>query len=234
MPETVQDYSGGLLAVIERAARDPSVDIDKMERLLSMQERVLQRNAEQAFNAAMQAAQEEMPMIFRDGQNSTTNSRYSKLETVSKGMAPIIARHGFSLSFGTADCPLENHYRVTCDVSHVGGHTRPYFADVPIDMHGMKGTQNKTMTHGFGSTMSYGRRYLKLMIFDVATTDDDGQAAGSELVNEAQLAELHRVAVEVGADLTRFCKFANVTSLAEIKSRDFRKALSALSQKGRK
>ena len=50
----------------------------------------------------------------------------------------------------------------------------------------MKGTQNKTATHAFGSTMSYGRRYLKLMIFDVATTDeDDGNAAGAYAGNRA-------------------------------------------------
>ena len=36
----VAEYTGGLLDVIARAARDPNVDIDKMERLIAMQERV--------------------------------------------------------------------------------------------------------------------------------------------------------------------------------------------------
>lgn len=35
----VTDYDSGLLDVIARAARDPSVDIDKMERLIAMQKR---------------------------------------------------------------------------------------------------------------------------------------------------------------------------------------------------
>jgi hypothetical protein len=227
------DINAGLLDIIARASRDPSVDIDKLERLLMLQERVIARDAESAFNRAMQAAQEEMPLVFRDGKNTTTSSTYAKLETVDAAMAPVIAKHGFSMSFGTGDSPLDNHYRVTCAVSHVGGHTRHYHADVPADTHGMKGTQNKTATHGFGSAVSYGRRYLKLLIFDVATTDDDGRAAGSQMVTEAQLAELQRVASEVHADLAKFCKFARVESLAEIKAVDFHKALAALKQKGK-
>jgi hypothetical protein len=49
-------------------------------------------------------------------------------------------------------------------LSHTAGHSRHYQADVPIDNTGPKGAQNKTMTHGFGSALSYGRRYLKLLI----------------------------------------------------------------------
>ena len=52
-----QDQHAALLQVIARAAADPAVDIDKMERLLAMQERVMERNAEAAFNDAMRAAQ---------------------------------------------------------------------------------------------------------------------------------------------------------------------------------
>jgi len=46
--------------MIERAARDPSIDIDKLDRLLLMRERENARVAEQTFNAAMAAAQAEM------------------------------------------------------------------------------------------------------------------------------------------------------------------------------
>jgi len=48
------------LQMIERAARDPSIDIDKLDRLLLMRERENARVAEQTFNAAMAAAQAEM------------------------------------------------------------------------------------------------------------------------------------------------------------------------------
>lgn len=166
-----------LIEIISRVASDPNCDIDKMERLLQMQERLVEREAEIAFNEAMQAAQLDMPQVLRDAKNDQTNSKYARLETIDKTIKPVIAKHGFSMSFGTEDSPNKDHYRVTCIVSHIGGFSRNYHADIPADNAGMKGTKNKTNTHAFGSSMSYGRRYLKLLIFDIATSDDDGNAA---------------------------------------------------------
>ena len=209
--------SGSLLNVIARAASDPNVDIDKLERLLEMQERVMARDAEQRFNEAMAAAQKEMPQIKRGGRNETTRSTYAELDAMSEAMLPIVAKHGFALSFGTDVSPLEKHYRVTCDVSHTGGHTRRYVADVPADLTGMKGTQNKTSTHAFGSTLSYGRRYLKMLIFDVATTDDDGRAASSgELIDDVRLRLLLDLSDAVGADKQKLCKHLKIDSLSEL------------------
>lgn len=231
-PAEVQGMSDGIMAVIARAATDPNVDVDKMERLLAMQERVLARNAEQAFNQAMAAAQKEMPQIIRDGKNDTTRSTYTKLDTLSEAMAPVIAKHGFSLSFGNSDSPLEGHYRVTCTVSHIEGHSREYHADVPSDGTGMKGTQNKTATHAFGSTMSYGRRYLKMLIFDVATTDDDGRAASSgERIDDAQVVTLQGLANAGGADMAKFCRYFRINSLPELPAREFSNAFALLSKK---
>lgn len=225
----------GLLNVIERAARDPNVDIDKMERLLNMQERVLARQAEQAFNEAMNAAQTEMPQVVRDGKNETTRSKYAKLETVSAAMSPVISRNGFSLSYGTADCPIANHYRVTCRVSHVGGHSQDYHVDVPIDNEGMKGTKNKTDTHGAVSAISYGRRVLKLMIFDVATRDDDGNgAAGIHPISVDQFDALKKKISDTQADEERFCKFLGIAELKDLQSTNFAAAMQQLNRKAAK
>lgn len=174
-----QNEASAIIQVIERAAMNPDVDIDKMERLLQMQERILDRNAEQGFNQAMSKAQTDMRPVVRDASNEQTRSRYARLETIDRQIRPVYTNCGFSLSFGTDDCPLEGHIRITCDVSHTGGHSKRYKADMPLDMNGMKGNQNKTATHAHGSTMSYGRRYLTLMIFNVAMAqeDDDGAAA---------------------------------------------------------
>ena len=52
----VANYGSSFLEIISKAARDPNVDIDKMEKLLQMQERIASRHAEQEFNQAMNAA----------------------------------------------------------------------------------------------------------------------------------------------------------------------------------
>jgi len=208
--QTATVISGAqIIDLIGRMASDPKSDIDKMERLMAMHERVLERDAEKAFNVAMQAAQAEMPQILRTKKNESTNSKYALLEVIDKVTKPIITKHGFSMSFGTDDCPQDGHYRVTCIVSHSDGFSRKYNADVPADGVGPKGTRNKTPTHAFGSAMSYGRRYLKCMIFDIATTDDDGNGASQNydtsiwtgrILEAADKAALDQVAADLKAD----------------------------------
>lgn len=231
-PAEVQSMGDGILAVIARAATDPNVDVDKMERLFAMQERVMARDAEQRFNEAMAAAQKEMPQIKRGGKNETTRSTYAELDAMSEAMLPVIAKHGFALSFGTDVSPLPGHYRVTCDVSHVAGHTRNYVADVPSDLTGMKGTPNKTSTHAFGSTLSYGRRYLKMLIFDVATTDDDGRAASSgEKISEGQLSTIETLIHQTNSDRVKFCRAYRINQVADLPVAKFPEAFDLLQQK---
>jgi hypothetical protein len=227
-----------VIQLIGRVAADPAVDVSKLERLLDLQERYQLRQAEIAFNAAMQATQAELPVVLRDAKNPQTNSTYARLETVSRAMSPVITKHGFSMSFGTDVSPLPDHYRVTCDLSHVAGFTRQYHADVPVDGAGIKGVANKTLTHALGSTLSYGRRYLKLMIFDVATTDDDDGSGASfrARLTDRQVEEIEglieEVVSQVGGNRDRyrrnFLAFMKVERIAAIAAVDFDRALAAI------
>ncbi len=229
----VSPGSATIISVIERAAANPDIDVNKVADLLAMHERVMARESELAFNDAMRAAQAEMPQVVRKAKNAQTNSKYAKLESVSEAMTPVITKHGFSMSFGSDVSPLEGHYRVTCRVSHAAGHSRDYHADVPSDLTGMKGQQNKTATHAFGSTMSYGRRYLKLLVFDVATRDDDdGRTAGQgPVITADQVDDLVALIEETQADKGRFLQYMGVDRLADIPAAQLQKALTALQAK---
>lgn len=220
-----------ILEVIARAANDPTTDVSKMEKLLEMYERISAKNAEVAFNAGMKAAQEEMPRILRNKQNQQTNSRYADLEQVNAAIVPVYTKHGFSLSFGTADCPIAGHFRITCLVSHVAGHSRSYQADVPADMTGMKGNQNKTATHGFGSTMSYGRRYLTLLVFNITLTNEDTDGNKGETVSDEQIANIQALMEEVAADKAKFLAYLKVDSLDQILAKNYKWVVSLLEKK---
>lgn len=167
------DQSAALLNVIHRAATDPSVDIDKMERLLAMQERVLARNAESAFNDAMNAAQSEMRRVAADADNNQTRSKYATYAAMDRTLRPIYTAHGFALSFDTGPDAPEGTVVVLAYVSHRAGHTRTYRATMPADGKGAKGGDVMTKTHAAGAGMSYGMRYLLKMIFNVAIGEDD-------------------------------------------------------------
>ena len=66
----VTSESAAILSMIERAARDPSVDITKLQQLMDMRERVAARTAESDFDRALTAVQSAMGRVRTDSNNS--------------------------------------------------------------------------------------------------------------------------------------------------------------------
>lgn len=224
-----------VLQIIERAALNPNIDIEKMQRLLDMHQQMQDRDAKRQFDAAMASAQAKMPIVIKNKYNDQTRSRYANFEAIANAIAPVITEHGFSLSFGTDISPLEGHYRITCELSHVSGHSKHYQADIPADATGMKGNANKTATHAFGSTMSYGRRYLQCLIFNIATGDDaDGNRAPSETISAEQVLVIRDKLAEVGANEAKFCAIGNITRLEDMRSADFDNAMALIAKRAAK
>ena len=179
---TVQDYAGGLLEVIARAARDPSVDIDNMERLLEMQERVHARNAKQAYDAALAEMQPNLPVISERGRilnnNKQVQSTYAYWEDVNEHIRPILYEYGFALSFKTGR--NDGMISVTGVLSHREGHREETTMDLPADNSG-----NKNAVQSIASSTSYGKRYTAFALLNITTKgeDDDGQTATDRKVD---------------------------------------------------
>lgn len=233
----VADFSASLFDVIARAASDPTVDIDKMERLIAMQERVQARDAEMAFSKALNAAQSEMRPIAANASNPQTKSRYASYDKLDRVLRPIYTQHGFSLSFDEGDSPKPDHVRVICYVSHCDGHTRTYHRDMPADGKGAKGGDVMTKTHAAGAAGSYGARYLLKGIFNVSVgeEDDDGNGAsgyrGPVVVNDAQWSEIITLIEKTGTDTGRFCAAYNIPSVRELPAAAFPRARKQLNTK---
>jgi hypothetical protein len=177
----VQDYGGGILAVIERAARDPSVDVDKMERLFAMQERVLAQQAKVAFTEAKIAMRPELPEVTMKGMiripgkdnKPAQETPFARFEDIHDAVMPIITAYGFDLKYKNGLAP-DGKVRVTTILSHIGGHEETTEFDLPHDSSG-----SKNSVQAVGSSTSYGKRYGTIAILNikVAGEDDDGQAA---------------------------------------------------------
>jgi len=174
-----------------------SLQPEQLNMILDAQERVLDREAKQQFSISMANCQSEMPAILKTAENKQTHSKYETLDSLNKVISPVYTSNGFSVSFGTdtahsIDDPM---LRVTAEVSHVGGWTKDYHYDLPYDSAGIAGTVNKTKVHASGSTLSYGRRYLLKLIFNLTTVDeldDDGNESGRGEF-EAMSAEVERI-----------------------------------------
>lgn len=224
--------SAAVMEMISRAAADPNVDIDKMERLMAMRERMLQSEAHKAFDEAMNACQLEMEPISRDAANPQTRSKYASYGALDKALRPIYTKHGFSIGYDTDESPTENHVRIICDISR-GGFSKRSHVDMPADGKGAKGGDVMTKTHATVSAISYGKRALLKMGFNIAETDDDGNKASDqrEYIKPEQKEELIALIKETGTDTGKFCQFLRVASLDEIYAMQFKGAKAALLKK---
>ena len=233
--EPQKSANDGILAVIARAASDPSVDIDKFERLLALQERVNAQQAKQEFDAAMNKAQKEMGPVIARRKNSQTGSNYADEDAIDAIARPIYTAHGFSLSFNTGEAKKAEDIKIICECAHAGGFTKHYEVDMPADGKGAKGGDVMTRTHAAGSAMQYGKRYLLRMIFNIVIAkDDDGNgASGTRFINEEKQATLREWMETTGTTEKALLSLYGGNSVAEIQEKDYLKFLSALKQKAK-
>lgn len=192
----IKKYDGEtsqVLAMVERVAMDPAADIDKLERLLDMQERVLNRNAMVAFNAAMSEMQSDIPTIEKGGAivvNGQERSKYARFEDIMRVIKPVMQQHGFSVSFRTKTG--DGQVVVTGILMHREGHREETEMALPVDASGSKNT-----VQAIGSSTAYGKRYVLCALLNIATGDEDDDGQMSDL---GELAEAVRN-IEACADI---------------------------------
>jgi len=228
-----------LMQALASAAADPRMDVDKVERLFAMHKELQDREAAQAFHDAMARAQASIRPIAKDRRNEHTKSWYATLAAIVDEITPLYTQEGLSISFDTYSPerdkempPLEKGWhRVIAIVAHRGGHSRKFHLEAPLDDAGKDGTKNKTGIHAMGSTVSYLRRYLICMIFNVATADDNdgnGPGNGGDKMDEKKLAD-HLAAIEAATTEQEVMKaFGPAWNVAEdLKDKDAQRRLMA-------
>jgi hypothetical protein len=180
MSVTTTNGNTALMSFIERAANNPEFDVAKFGELLRLQRDVGHDQARRAFNAAMADAQSEMLPVVRDAKNSHLGNRYARLETIDAAMRPIYTRHGFSVRFGSAPSPREGDIRIICTVAHSGGYFEENHLDAPLGTTGSQGGRTQTTpVQSVGSAVTYLRRYLLTMVFNIVLADDDDDGEGA-------------------------------------------------------
>jgi len=161
-----------LQQLIEKGA-DPAA----LSKMMDLAERYEQMRAQKEFSTALVAAQVEMPVIVKDTQNNRTNKNYAALETVQKAIRPIYTKHGFSISWGQGNSPREGYTRVLATLYHVGGFSKEFQGDYPLDGVGAKGGAVMNPLQGTVSSHTYAQRDMTRLMFNltIADTDNDGE-----------------------------------------------------------
>ena len=225
---TVSD-SSAVMALLNQAVAN-GMSPESLEKLVALQERILDRNAAQAFSDAMAAFQAELPPIPK--RSKGYNGMYASLEDIMRVVRPLMANHGLSSEFDSI--PVEgNKICVKCIISHRDGHKVDRLCAVPVDA----SKANMNDIQRVGSSLKYAMRYaiiLALGLTDTGEIDDDGHIGGATLITEDQAIDLEALADDVGADKEKFLRYLSSDSFREIKSRDYSRAVAALESKRRK
>lgn len=218
-----------ILAVISRAAADPACDIEKMERLMAMHERMQAKTAEQAFNAAMAQMQCEIPTVGETGLNSHTKNAYATLDDINHTLKPIMQRHGFAVTFKVEHAA--NGISVTGILMHSAGHREQTTMLLPIDT-----GSGRNAVQAVGSSTTYGKRYVMCALLNITTgeaRDDDGAGGGGSLNDQAVIDMLERIS-ECGtaAELTAVWKASVKVLQAAGDMAGYERVKSAVAERG--
>lgn len=228
-PALAPSESAAIISMIERAAKDPNVDIDKMERLLQMQERVLAQRARAAFASALASLQQELPVVRERGRGDK-QAKFALWEDLNEAIRPAMGRHGFSLTFRVSSSGA-GKLAVTGVLMHRDGHAEETTMELPLDNSG-----SKNAVQSVGSSTSYGKRYVAMAILNITSTgeDDDGRTGGgAPVVNDEQADELRELIKKHGVRIDQFLRFFKIESIPDLPAPRFNEAVGMIRQRAR-
>jgi len=168
-----------VLAIIADAAANPAVNPENMRALLDMQKEIMAEQSRRDFNAAFIALQADLAnvRVTRDGKievrkKGTDGERtgavqqatpYATFNSIMKTIQPLLTKHGFALSFATEPVGPLLLVRGFLD-GH--GHQRTTAFPLPAETSG-----SKNNVQGWGSSMSYGKRYCTIALLNIVSED---------------------------------------------------------------
>ncbi|MBG0790973.1 MAG: ERF family protein [Desulfovibrionaceae bacterium] len=121
---------------------------------------------------AMIQVQQELSPAFKDAENTFTNSRYATLHSIMNACRDALLKHGIWLTQYPVSVEANQLGLVTKVVHAESGQWQASLLTMPLP---------KNDPQGYGSAMTYARRYgLSALIGIVTESDDDGEMASHQ------------------------------------------------------
>lgn len=236
------EHSGELVAVppMIMLALQNNVPPETLERLVALQERITDRNAEAALIEALAAFQAECPTLRKNKEvdyvtkdGARVRYRHASLDEIAKTIRPLLAKHGLSYSW---DSSVDGGVlEVRCKLHHIEGASRTASFRCAI---GDAGSSKMNGAQKAGAATSYGQRYSLVQVLGLTTAEDDRDAVGvGEMEEEAgapspvsveQAKEIERLLGEAGADIKKFLDWFEVSAVVELPSSQYDRAVEML------
>lgn len=211
-----------MINVIATAAKDKDVDVSKMERLLEVQIKMMDKQAELEYNQSFFALKKDLPMIIQKGaiKNKAGNitSRYSKYEDLHEHINPILEKYGFTFSHKTKQ--LDGKMVVSSVLRHIGGHSEVFDFVTPMD----STNALKSPMQAAKSTASFGKRTNFINALDITETTEGSEIYQSQVISQEQAELLEKLVINTKTDREKFMQFCGVDSMLNVKLSKFQEA----------
>ena len=153
---------------------------------LAVADRILEQMAKQRdyedcerFNAALRRIQDKLKPIVKTGYNPQTRSPYATAEGVDAAIEDLMMEEEMSLSFVPKPSDKADMVLIVGILS-LGAYSREYPLEMPADGKGPQGGGVMSRTHATGAAITYAKRYLKNMIFNLRFKEKDTDGNGAE------------------------------------------------------
>lgn len=166
-------------ATLLQTAVEQNADLDKLERLMDLQDRWNADQAKNAYSQALAKFQSELGPIIKTRQ--AHNSKYADLDDIAQAIRPILDKNGLSYTFEQDQD--QSGLKVTCVVRHSAGHSESNSLSAPNDTSG-----GKNQIQAIASTVTYLRRYTLTGALGITTGNEDSDGGKPEITVDELLA----------------------------------------------
>lgn len=172
------------MAMIQLAVQQ-GADVDKLEKLLALQQRWEANEARKAFHEAFSKFKTEAVVVVRNtpvNDGPLRGKRYADLFAVVDAVTPALSKHGLSASWRLSK-DEKDWLEVTCTITHTLGHSESVSMGAGPDAGGAKnGIQARA------STVTYLERYTLMAATGLAARgqDTDGGNGKQEIAPDPE------------------------------------------------
>lgn len=210
-------------AQLMQIAVEKDADVDKLEKLMQLQERWNAGQAKTGFYEAFTKFQSELPVIEK--RKTAHNTKYAPLSDIVEQIKPMLLANGLSFRFE------QNHsdgIEVTCVVTHSLGHSERTTMKASADTSG-----SKNSVQAIASTVTYLSRYTLTSALGISTADEDmdGRLPPPEIITEEQASELKGLLQEVDANVKAFCQSFGCGSVDLLPAKSYKRAKAMINAK---
>ena len=181
------------------------------------------------LGAALAKAQPLVEGALKSSSNPAFRSKYADLSSVWDAVRKPLAENDLAVVQFPGEM-ADGRITLTTQIIHKSGEWMRATASVPV---------NKPDAHGYGSALTYARRYSLGAILGVCPEDDDGNAAvsgarpsaGDAKISDEQRHTLMALAEASGADMKAFCTVYRIAALNDLPAAQFERARSQFQKK---